>query len=163
MKVLVGLGNPGKEYEKNRHNAGFIILDKLAQEKGLEWVADTKCKIEVAKDSEFVLIKPQTFMNLSGTAVVCYLNYFKLEIKDILVIHDDVDLPFGRVKKQLGGSSAGHHGIEDMIQKLGTGDFWRLRIGVGRPENLEFEVSEWVLSDFDESELKQLKETDYNL
>lgn len=156
MKIVFGLGNPGKEYERARHNVGFILLDKYAEDKGLKWLKEGKFKALTAKDGDMLLVKPQTFMNNSGDCVSLVVNYYKATPEDILVIHDDVDLEFGRTKKQLGGGSAGHHGVEDIYKKLGTDGIWRFRVGVGRPDNAGFDVTDWVLSPFSEEELSTI-------
>ena len=161
MKIIFGLGNPGKEYASARHNVGFILLDKYAEDKGLKWLKEDKFKALTAKDGEILLVKPQTFMNNSGDCVSLVVNYYKADPADILVIHDDVDLEFGRTKKQFGGGSAGHHGIEDIHKKLGTDVFWRFRVGVGRPNNASFDVLDWVLSGFSEEELATIKKLNF--
>jgi PTH1 family peptidyl-tRNA hydrolase len=157
MLAVFGLGNPGEKYSKTRHNAGFIILDELAKNKGMVWASEPKFKAETAKDGDLLLIKPLTHMNNSGESASAVVNFYKLSFQDIMVVHDEVDLEFGRIKKQLGGSSAGHHGIEDIIEKLGTTEFWRIRVGVGRPVDKRFDVMDWVLSDFSEYELEFIK------
>ena len=151
--MVIGLGNIGKEYERNRHNAGFIMVDKYAEELGLAWKNEKKFNANVARGSDVILVKPLTLMNRSGSAVSSAVSFYKVEPADVYVIHDDVDLEFGKVKVQRGGGSAGHHGIEDVIEKLGTQEFWRVRIGVGRPIDTRFEVTDWVLSDFSDEEL----------
>ena len=163
MRLIVGLGNPGKNYEKNRHNTGFMMVDRLAEKKEMEWRTDGKCKALTAGSPDFLLAKPQTFMNLSGESVSCLLNYYKVKGEDLLVIHDDVDLAPGKVKKQFGGGSAGHKGIENIILKLGTPEFWRIRVGVGRPEEKDFEIEDWVLSDFSPEEMEIIREIEPDL
>ena len=164
--LIVGLGNPGKEYANTRHNLGFVVIDKLINEseaKPVKTKTQAKAWGMVREGFYYSLnyLLPQTFMNLSGEAVRSILDFYKLLPEDILVIHDDVDLDFGRTKKQLGGGSAGHHGIEDITKKLGTADFWRFRVGVGRPDNARFDVLDWVLSDFSEEELTTLKKLNF--
>ena len=156
MRLIVGLGNPGKEYEKCRHNTGFILLDKLAEEKGLKWKKASKFESEIAEFEDDILVKPQTFMNNSGDAVSKLVNFYKLSPDDLIVIHDDVDLSFGIVKKQKGKNAAGHHGVEDIMEKLGTKDFWRIRVGIGKPENSKIPVDSWVLQNFSEEELEKI-------
>ena len=153
MKAIFGLGNPEKKYEKTRHNAGFIVIDKIAEELSLTWGREDKLKALIAKKDDLLLVKPQTFMNNSGGCIRAVKDFYKLESSKILVVHDDVDLPFGKIKLQIGASSAGHNGVSDIIEKLGTQEFWRLRIGVGRPENAEFDVTDWVLGDLTPEEL----------
>jgi PTH1 family peptidyl-tRNA hydrolase len=151
MKIVVGLGNPGKKYTNTKHNAGFIAVDKLAQKHNLEWEENKKFDALIAKgqirEQDVLLAKPQTFMNNSGTTVSKLVNFYNVPFSDLTIIHDDVDLEPGKVKYRLGASSAGHHGVEDIIEKLGSKEFWRLRIGVGRPETGDrFDVKDFVLS-----------------
>lgn len=156
MKLVVGLGNPGKKYEKCRHNTGFILLDKFAKEKDLKWEKSSKFESEILEFRDFILAKPQTFMNNSGHAVSKLMNFYKLSPEDLIIIHDDVDLSFGTVKKHKGKNAAGHHGVEDIIEKLGTKDFWRIRVGIGKPEDKEVPVEVWVLQDFSEEEFEKI-------
>ena len=153
MRLIFGLGNPGFEYERTRHNAGFIILDGYANEKGLSWGHEGKFKATMAKGDDFWLVKPLDNMNNSGSVVRTVADFYKVTGNDIYIFHDDVDLEFGRIKRQLGGGTAGHHGVIDIVEKLGTPDFWRVRIGVGRPLANKFDVMDWVLKDFTEEEL----------
>lgn len=157
MKLIVGLGNPGKEYKNNRHNAGFILIDLLAEKLGLSWKFERKFNAEICKNEEFVLVKPQTFMNDSGLSVSKAIKFFKIDLDNLVVVHDDVDLPFGETKFKKGSGTAGHHGVADIIEKLGNIDFWRFRVGVGRPENSKFDVHGYVLGDFSDEELSMLK------
>ena len=152
MKLFVGLGNPGEKYERMKHNAGYILLDAYVSAKGLDWVVDGKIKAETCRSGDVLYAKPITFMNLSGEAVSKIVSFYKIDPVDITVIHDDVDLPQGKVKVQMGGGSAGHHGIESIIEKLGHSDFRRVRIGIGRPSDDHFMVEEWVLSDLSSEE-----------
>ena len=156
MKIVFGLGNPGKEYARSRHNTGFILLDNYASSKGLKWLKEDKFKAETAKDGDLLLVKPQTFMNNSGDCASLVVNFYKADPQDVLVIHDDVDLELGRTKKQLGGGSAGHHGVEDIYKKLGTDGIWRFRVGVGRPDNSRFDVLDWVLGSFSDEDLSTI-------
>lgn len=156
MKLIVGLGNPGEKYSKQRHNVGFMILDQLAKEENLSWEDNSKLKSKMVKLKDTVLMKPQTFMNNSGDAVSLVSNFYKISPEDITVIHDDVDLPFGKYKKQFGAGAAGHHGVEDIILKLGTKEFNRDRIGIDRPSNPNIPVDEYVLMDFSDKEVDEL-------
>ena len=156
MKLIVGLGNPGEKYKKQRHNVGFMILDQLAKEENLSWEDNSKLKSEIIKFKDTILVKPQTFMNNSGDAVSLVSNFYKISPEDITVIHDDVDLPFGKYKKQFGAGAAGHHGVEDIILKLGTKEFNRDRIGIDRPSNPNIPVDEYVLMDFSDKEVDEL-------
>lgn len=163
MKLIVGLGNPEKKYEKNRHNVGYIILNKYAKSLGLEWENNTKFESDIVTQKDFILCKPLTFMNNSGRAVSQILGFYKIDPKDLIIIHDDVDLPFGVVKKKIGSGSAGHHGVESIIESIGTQDFWRIRFGVGRPENKKILVEDWVLQDFSDEELEKIEDLDVSL
>ena len=158
MKLIVGLGNPGKEYALNRHNAGFMAVDAFASLLEAEWQKDIKrhaacAKAKVASGS-IVLAKPQTFMNESGLAVRELVNFYKLDpAKDLLVVQDEMDFEAGRFALAKNSGSAGHNGIQSIIENLGRSDFARLRIGIGRPDKLKGE--DWVLSDLD-PELMQI-------
>lgn len=162
MKVLVGLGNPGPKYELTRHNAGFLILDLLASENGISWQGQ-KFQGEFAKGrilgEPCVLLKPQTFMNLSGRAVTQLLRFFKSDIQsELIVFHDDIDVPFGKVKAKIGGGHGGNNGIRSIIDETGVKDFTRVKLGVGRPQRQEDgDVSNWVLSPFTDDELAILQ------
>ena len=161
MKLIVGLGNPGKKYEKCRHNAGFIVLDKFSKEKKLKWEKSSKFESMIAEYEDLILVKPQTFMNKSGVAVSKIVNFYKISPSDLIVIHDDVDLPLGSVKKQRGKNAAGHHGVEDIIEKIGTKDFWRIRVGVGKPDNVDMPVDKWVLQNFEDADIELILKNDY--
>ena len=136
MYMIVGLGNPGQQYSATRHNVGFMMLDYLAAEKNLIF-SESKWKAFVAKgniwDISVLLLKPETFMNLSGTAVVPAAHYYKLQPEKIMVLHDDLDIELGRLKIVSGGGDGGHKGIRSIAENLGTRDFPRLKIGIGRP------------------------------
>ncbi|HOV97565.1 MAG TPA: aminoacyl-tRNA hydrolase [bacterium] len=160
MKLIVGLGNPGKKYQKSRHNVGFILLDKFAADNNLKWRKSERFDSEIIEYDDKLLVKPQTFMNNSGNAVSKLVNFYKVSPDKLIIIHDDVDLPLGGVKKQKGKNSAGHHGVEDIIEKLGTKDFWRIRVGIGKPEDKNIPVDEWVLQDFGENELDIIAKLD---
>ena len=136
MKLLVGLGNPGSEYSRNRHNMGFLCLNHFAKSHRLAFSL-RQSKARVAKGEvggePVILAKPTTYMNLSGAAVASLVRQWKIALSDILIIHDDMDLPLGKIRLKPKGSAAGHHGIESIIASLGSQDFPRLRIGIGRP------------------------------
>lgn len=153
MKIIVGLGNPGDKYENTRHNIGFMIVDKFAYDQNITLNLDSDIESVLGQSEAYneniKLIKPQTFMNESGRAVQKILHYYKIEDSDTWVIHDDVDLDFGKIKVQFGGSSAGHHGVQSVIDNIGE-EFWRIRIGVGKNPNIP--TDEWVLRDFDDHE-----------
>ncbi len=163
MKLIVGLGNPEKKYEKSRHNVGYIILNKYAKSLGLEWESNAKFESDIATQKELILCKPLTHMNKSGSAVSKILGFYKMKPEDLIIIHDDVDLPFGVVKRKKGSGSAGHRGVESVIESIGTQDFWRIRIGIGRPENKNILVEDWVLQDFSEDELRKILMLDIDL
>jgi PTH1 family peptidyl-tRNA hydrolase len=148
IKLFVGLGNPGPEYEQTRHNAGFWWLEALARELKVNLTADKSYHGLVARTSingqSVWLLAPQTFMNLSGKSVAALANFFKIPPQDILVAHDDLDIAPGEAKLKLGGSHAGHNGLRDIHAQLGTDQYWRLRLGIGHPGN-RAEVLHWVL------------------
>lgn len=148
IKLIVGLGNPGPEYESTRHNAGFWWLDELARELKVSLVPEKSYfgfagRFTVNGQARW-LLQPQTFMNKSGQSVAALARFFKIEPQEILVAHDELDVLPGQAKLKLGGSHAGHNGLRDIHAQLGSPDYWRLRIGVGHPGNRE-EVVNWVL------------------
>jgi PTH1 family peptidyl-tRNA hydrolase len=153
-KLIVGLGNPGKEHLLNRHNIGFIILDSFVKELG-NFEFNPKFHGEVIKIGDLVFLKPHTFMNLSGKSVSEVCSFYKIAPSEILIIQDELDLEFGKVKISTGSGDAGHNGIKDIIAKLGTKEFTRLRFGVGRPEGYQ-PVEDYVLSDFSKTELEAI-------
>lgn len=138
MKLIVGLGNPSGKFEFTRHNIGFMVIEKFLRHKlpilpSLKaWKKDEKHKSEIYKHEEFILIKPQTYMNLSGLAVASVARFYKISPSDIWVVQDDIDLPIGKIRIRKGGASAGHRGIESIIKELGSSDFFRFRLGIGR-------------------------------
>lgn len=148
IKLFVGLGNPGPEYEQTRHNAGFWWLDALSRELKVNLAADRSYHGMVARTSvqgqSVWLLAPQTFMNLSGKSVAALAHFFKIPPQEILVAHDDLDIAPGEAKLKLGGSHAGHNGLRDIHAQLGTDQYWRLRLGIGHPGN-KAEVHNWVL------------------
>lgn len=158
--VVVGLGNPGKEYAVTRHNIGFIFLDYLAEKyrftfKGTKWQAET------AKDLSWgypvLFVKPQTYMNRSGSAVRAIADFYQIDVDRIIVVHDDLDLPLGRTKIITNRGAGGHNGIRSLIEHLGGKDFVRIRVGIGRPDNAE-KVSDFVLSRFGQDEAPMVQE-----
>jgi PTH1 family peptidyl-tRNA hydrolase len=165
MKIIVGLGNPGKEYENTRHNAGYLFIDALASNKELasvdensELKTDKKFKASVAKikhkGEDIILVKPETFMNSSGQAVQAILSFYKAETKDLIVASDDIDLPIGVVRVRNEGGSAGQKGLQNIIDSVGNDKFVRFRIGIsGDRENKNTEeTAEYVLSQFSKRE-----------
>lgn len=162
MKLIVGLGNPGGEYESTRHNIGFMVVDKLEKElaRGVPpaWVKDEKKNVLTVRFGDLLLVKPQTFMNKSGFAVKALVNFYKLTPADVWVVHDDIDLPLGKIKIRERGSSAGHNGVESIIRELGTNEFVRFRLGIGRGvEEGRGSVISFVLSRFRQSEAGTFK------
>ncbi|NLG99895.1 MAG: aminoacyl-tRNA hydrolase [Chloroflexi bacterium] len=158
--LLVGLGNPGREYRENRHNAGFMVIDKLCKETGISLSRmQSKALVGVGtiEGKRVVLAKPQTFMNLSGQAVGGLVRFYKIPLEQVLVIYDDLDLPFGTIRLRPGGGAGGQKGVASVIQHLGTQDFARIRVGIGRPPG-QRDASGYVLQDFSASEQKILDE-----
>lgn len=152
MKLVVGLGNPGKKYEATRHNAGFWWIDRIAHAERATFRREARFNGEAARISspagDIWLLKPETFMNESGRAVTALANYYKIDAKEIFVAHDELDLPPGGVKLKFGGGISGHNGLKSVVASLGTQDFWRLRIGIGHPRDSaasEREVIDYVL------------------
>jgi PTH1 family peptidyl-tRNA hydrolase len=156
-KLIVGLGNPGSKYQWTRHNAGFMVLDKLSDVAGIS-TARKKFSGFYGEGNwqgeQLLLLKPLTFMNLSGRSVAEALRFHKLSLKNLIVIHDDLDISFGRVKLKEGGGHAGHNGLRSLLSELGSGDFTRVRIGIGRPSRGD--VVDYVLNRFADEELSRL-------
>ena len=148
IKLIVGLGNPGREYEATRHNAGFWWLDEFARTHQFTFKADSKFHGLTARNQingrEIFLLKPQTFMNASGRSVASLSQFYKIAAAEMLVVHDELDLPPGVSRLKMGGGHGGHNGLKDIIAHLGTKDFWRLRIGIGHPGE-RAEVVDYVL------------------
>jgi len=148
IKLFVGLGNPGTEYEDTRHNAGFWWIDQLALQLKVQWQPDKNHHGWVARTTlrgaTIWLLKPATFMNLSGKAVASLARFYKIDPEHILVVHDELDVVPGEAKLKLGGSHAGHNGLRDIHAQLGNDDYWRLRLGIGHP-GVKSEVVHWVL------------------
>lgn len=150
--LIVGLGNPGAKYRNNRHNIGFVIVDELARVLQLEFVDSPKFKAQIAQYKKIFLLKPQTFMNNSGEAVALVVNFYK--IKNIIVIHDEIDIGFGAIRLKIGGSSGGHNGLKSIDLALGRSDYMRVRFGVGKGKD----VISYVLGDFTKDEQERLGE-----
>ena len=152
-KLLVGLGNPGTKYQGTRHNAGFMVLDSLSRLTGIPVTKKTFSGLYgegTWQGERLLLLKPQTFMNLSGRAAAEALRFHKLSLREMIVIHDDLDLPFGQLKLKEGGGHAGHNGLRSLIQELSGNDFLRIRVGIGRP--VRGECADYVLSPFTREE-----------
>jgi peptidyl-tRNA hydrolase, PTH1 family len=172
--LIVGLGNPGAEYAKTRHNAGFLLVEKLAAKWKCDWANEKKFRARIAKvdlvgqassltltgkmpvPRRVLLCEPQTFMNLSGETVGALKDFYQLQLKQIVVAVDDADLPFGEIRLRKSGSSGGHHGLESIEQHLASREFARLRIGIGRKDSSR-EITNYVLGKFDSSESELLK------
>jgi len=159
MKLIVGLGNPGKKYALTRHNLGFLVLDEIARRLGASWSVHKKANAEVIETNhegeKLILAKPQTFMNLSGQSIGSLISTFNVEAEDVWIVHDDVDLPFGMLRVRHAGSAGGHNGIKSIIDTLGTQSFTRFRMGVSEtPANIALE--DWVLSKFTPTEQEAL-------
>lgn len=153
--LVVGLGNPGREYARNRHNVGYLVADELARRHGGTWRSKFSGQLaEIRLDGHKVaLLKPETYMNESGRSAGAAARFFKVDPDAVLVVHDDSDLEAGRLQVRLGGGLAGHNGLRSLAQHLKSQDFLRLRVGVGRPERGDSRpLADWVLSDFEPHE-----------
>ena len=158
MKLIAGLGNPGTRYQLTRHNLGFLVLDRLAETNRIsvgQMGFDARFGKGMIADLAVLLIKPQTFMNLSGASVRKFFEYYRINIDDVIVVHDDLDLPFGTIRFKAGGGHGGHKGLISIIEHLGTADFTRIRLGIGKPDRREI-VESYVLSAFSQEEMNQL-------
>jgi PTH1 family peptidyl-tRNA hydrolase len=154
MLTIVGLGNSEEKYQETRHNFGFFVLDQLAAKFLPEnWQVNRRFSCLSLKGDNFWLVKPQTAMNNSGLVLAKIVNFYKLDINNLLLVHDDLDLDLGNLKLNKSQSAAGHHGVESVIANLGTADFWRLRLGIGHPQILdEDEIVNFVLEKFSPQE-----------
>jgi PTH1 family peptidyl-tRNA hydrolase len=159
VKLIAGLGNPGARYSSTRHNIGFQVVDALVARHGLEWdSAPAEALLAKWRAKDALLVKPLTFMNLSGHAVGQLLRYFKIDAPDLLVIVDEAQLELGRLRARAEGSAGGHNGLKSLIQQLGTDQFPRLRIGVGRGDSRR-DLADHVLAKFDDDEREVVAET----
>lgn len=162
MKIIVTLGNPGVKYSNTRHNAGFIFGDKLSEKLSCTFSPENKFKAEIAKgeyNSQAIwIIKPQTFMNLSGESLRAFINFYKTDIKDFLIIYDDISLPIGTIRFKASGSAGGHNGIKSVIQNIGTEKFDRIKIGIG-PQPPYMKSEDFVLGQFSKDEREELDKT----
>ena len=156
IRIIVGLGNPGRDYAETRHNVGFMVLDRLARRFGAEWKLDKARKGELAAGPGVLLIKPQTFMNCSGECVGPIMRYYKFEPEQVLVIYDDIAFPVGAMRLRAGGSAGGHNGMKSLIAHLGNEKFPRLRVGIGGPGQKE--MAGHVLGKFAPDERPLLEE-----
>lgn len=160
MLLVVGLGNPGKEYASHRHNVGFMAVDEIADRTRSDPFREKFSGVHAranAGDEQAILLKPMTYMNESGRSVQPALAFFKVQPARLIVIHDELDLPFGEVRLKFGGGHAGHNGLRSIMSSIGTGDFGRIRVGIGRPPTgFRGEVADYVLSPFDAIERASL-------
>ena len=160
ISLIVGLGNPGREYERTRHNAGFRWVDAIAARKKAAWKKESKFSGWVTRVNEggadFWMLKPATYMNESGRSVAAFLRFYRIEPASMLVVHDELDLPPGAVKLKSGGGAGGHNGLTDIIEHLGTKDFWRLRVGIGHPGHKDL-VADYVLHDARREEMEVIE------
>ena len=160
MKLIVGLGNPGKNYQNTRHNIGFMFLDEIANRENIKFKLDTKLKCEITElkvnDEKVLLIKPQTYMNLSGQSVYAVCKYYNIDLSDILVIQDDLDLEIGKLRFRAKGSSGGHKGIQNIIDQFASNEFKRLKVGISKVEAKD--TIDYVLGRFGKNEMNILSE-----
>ena len=154
MTLFVGLGNPGSQYENTRHNIGFRVIDKLVDDLGARDISKTSFYGRLYRIANTLLLKPATFMNLSGKSVQPVKDFFKVEIEEVIVIHDDIDLPFGALRFKKGGGHGGHNGLKSIDAHLGK-EYIRVRVGVGKPEH-KSQVADYVLHDFSKDEEKSI-------
>lgn len=163
MKLIVGLGNPGKKYENTRHNIGFLVIDQLKNKLNApDWKLNKKFQAEISEinlgKEKIILAKLQTFMNESGRAIRLLKNFYKISIKNIFVIRDDIDMEFGKYREKQNSSSGGHNGINSIIESLGSQDFIQIKIGVRNKEIEKMESTDFVLQNFTNQEKEKLKE-----
>jgi PTH1 family peptidyl-tRNA hydrolase len=161
MILIVGLGNPGANYKNTRHNVGFIAVDLISNRYNFTWTSKPKFNADLAIGEcdlgKVILCKPNTFMNLSGRAVQQIASFYKIPLDKIIVIHDDVDIALGKIKYKVGGSSGGHNGLKSIDSHVGVG-YHRLRVGIGRPENANHDIADYVLGVFNSKETELLAE-----
>lgn len=166
MFLIVGLGNQGDLYKKTRHNVGFMAVDFISNRHNFIWSNKSKFCADIASGSmdeqKVILCKPNTFMNLSGRAVLSLMSYYKVENQKLIVIHDDIDLDLGRVKCKIGGGAGGHNGLKSIDAAVGQ-NYYRIRVGVGKPDRNKMDVSDYVLGNFSDSELLILNEKYSNI
>lgn len=161
LHLIVGFGNPGAEYARTRHNAGFLVVEELARRASASWNLETKFDARVAKvdrgDRRILFAEPQTFMNASGEAVGALVSFYHVPISRLLVMTDDADLPLGEIRLRARGSSGGHHGLESIEQHIGSREFARLKVGIGRTKDGQREITNYVLGKFSANEKKLLE------
>jgi len=157
MKLIIGLGNPGKKFENTKHNAGFMAVDLFVSENNLgNFSENKKLKSEILKNGELVIAKPLTFMNLSGDAISLIKEYYKIDIENIIVVYDDLDIEMGKIKSGVFESSAGHNGIKSIIEKLNSNKFYRVRIGIKNEEIKNIPSEDIVLQKFIGDEIEKI-------
>ena len=162
MKLIVGLGNPGRSYDHNRHNIGFICLNHFARMQGIRFSqkrGNARIGLGDVADNEVVLARPQTYMNRSGQSVSRLVQKFNIDLDDLLIIHDDLDLPLGKIRIRQGGGSGGHKGVNSIAREMDRQDFIRIRVGIGRPDKAEAsddDIIAFVLSDFTREEKRAI-------
>ncbi|MEV0713544.1 aminoacyl-tRNA hydrolase [Asanoa sp. NPDC050611] len=160
--LVVGLGNPGKEYAKNRHNVGFMVADLIAERIGAKFGRHRRAVADVAEGRlgfggpRLVLVKPLTYMNLSGGPTVALAQFYKVPPEQIIAVHDELDIPYGQIRAKIGGGEGGHNGLRSMSKSLGTKDYARVRFGIGRPPGRQ-DPADYVLNDFSAAERKELE------
>jgi len=159
MKLIVGLGNPGKEYEKTRHNAGFMALDSFAEAKNCDFKDEKKFLGQTARFDDVLLLKPMIFMNNSGNSVAKIMKFYKIQPKDVLIVYDDKDMIFEKLRYRESGSSGGHRGMQSIIDSLGENEIPRIKIGLDSPMRIKNKLTtaDFVLKNFSRAELKTLK------
>jgi PTH1 family peptidyl-tRNA hydrolase len=155
MRLIVGLGNPGKDYAKSKHNIGFMVLDSYAKTHQLKFIRETKFQGEYVKLSDSILLKPRTYMNNSGLSVRAVAQFYQIKNEDILIVSDDLDLPFSKIRLREKGSAGGHNGLKSIIEHLGGQNFNRLRIGIDRDDNKD--VVNYVLGKLSKEQKKNLE------
>jgi peptidyl-tRNA hydrolase, PTH1 family len=161
-RLIVGLGNPGRQYARTRHNAGFMVLETWSRRERAEWIFEKRFNAHLAwadaDASRVLLCRPETFMNASGEAVAAVVAFYRLALDQVLVVVDDADLPLGELRMRTHGSSGGHHGLESIEQHLGTRQFARLRVGIGRQDPAQREITDYVLARFQPEEAPRLQQ-----
>ena len=167
MFLVVGLGNPGAKYLLNRHNIGFMALDRYFESAGGRptWKEERKALVARAKITgqggtahDVIFVKPQTFMNLSGESVRALMDFYKIDLDHILIVHDELDIPYGAIRVQRNRGAGGHNGLKSLNEQLGSQDYTRLKLGVGKPPDKRWDIANWVLSNFFEDEAPHLPE-----
>lgn len=164
--IIVGLGNPGTKYETTRHNSGFLMIDSVAQQLGAKFNSskfDSLCSFAQINGVKVMLLKPQTYMNLSGQAVRQAMNFYKIPPENVIVIFDDISLPVGKMRIRKSGSHGGQNGMKNILQLCGSSNFPRIKIGVGQKPNENWDLADWVLSSFSVSERKALSDVAKNV